>query len=364
MKIYRHIVLFAIASAFLIVACEMEDFTDPIEKVEPGPDTEAPVVQINYPAQGTAIRVREDTTSVDIEFEVRDDIEIQSVILKVDGNQIAEFTEFKDYRCFINEYTHEPVTNGEHTVTLEATDMDGKSDSQTVGFEKIAPYETRYDGEIIYMPFDGNAMELITITNAAEIGNPGFADGLVSQAFQGAAESYLTFPVDTLVNESISAAFWYHVDPAATATRAGMLTVGPPSDNDGDRTQGFRLFRVGNETRQTIRLNIGKGDGDSWYTAGGDYRITLAEADWLHVAFTVSTDSVAIFLNGDLAAAGAFEGPIAWTDCEILSIGSGAPNFIVWNHLSDINSLYDELRFFNRFLTQQEIQAIMEDTQK
>ena len=363
MKIIRHILVISLASAFL-VACEVKDFTDSIDKVEPGQDTTAPAVQINYPAEGTAIRVREDTTSIDIAFEVRDDIEIQTVTLELDGNQIGEFDEFKDYRWFIKEYTYGPITNGTHTLTVKSTDMEGKTASETVSFEKIAPYETQYDGEVLYMPFDGNAMELITITNAEEVGNPGFAGGLMSQAYQGAAGSYLTFPVDTLVNESISAAFWYHVDPSATATRAGMLTVGPPSDNDGDRTQGFRLFRVGNETRQTIRLNVGKGDGDSWYTAGGDYRITLAEADWMHVAFTISSDSVAIFLDGELAAAGAFEGPIGWADCEILSIGSGAPNFAVWNHLSDINSLYDELRFFNRFLTQAEIQAIMEEQQK
>ena len=363
MKIFRNILLFTLLAAF-IVACEREGFIDPISKVEPGPDNSAPFVEINYPTQGTAIRVREDTTAITIDFEVRDDIELQSILIELDGSQITKYTDFKDYRRVLEEFVYENVTNGEHTLTLTATDMQDKSTSQSVDFEKIAPYETQYDGEIFYMPFDGNAMELITISSAEEVGNPGYSSGLVSQAYQGAAESYLTFPVDTLVNESISAAFWYHVDPAATATRAGMLTVGPPSDNDGDRTQGFRLFRVGNETRQTIRLNVGKGDGDSWYTAGGDYRITLAEADWMHVAFTISSDSVAIFLDGELAAAGAFEGPIGWADCEILSIGSGAPNFAVWNHLSDINSLYDELRFFNRFLTQAEIQAIMEEQQK
>ncbi len=363
MKIFRHIALFILGAAF-IVACEREGFIDPISKVEPGADTSPPYVEINYPTEGTAIRVREDTTSMTIDFEVRDDIELQSILLELDGNTIIEYTEFKDYRRVLEEYTYKRVTNGEHTLTLTAEDMDGKSTSQSVNFEKIAPYQTQYDGEVLYMPFDGNGMELITITSAEEVGNPGFADGWISQAFQGAVESYLTFPVDTLVNESISAAFWYHVDPAATATRAGMLTVGPPSEDGGDRTQGFRLFRVGNETRQTIRLNVGKGDGDSWYTAGGDYRITLAEADWMHVAFTISTDSVAIFIDGELAAGGAFEGPIGWADCQILSIGSGAPNFTIWNHLSDINSLYDELRFFNRFLTQQEIQAIMEDQQQ
>ncbi len=360
MKIIRNILVISLASAF-IVACEVKDFTDSIDKVEPGQDTTAPAVQIDYPAEGTAIRVREDTTSIDIEFEVKDDIEIQSVTLELDGDQIAEFSEFKDYRWFIKEYNYGPITNGSHTLTVNAVDTEGKDASTSVTFEKIAPYETQYEKETFYMPFNGNAMELITISNAEEVGNPGYESGMFEQAFKGAAESYLTYPVDTLTNDSISAAFWYHVDPSVTASRAGMLTVGRPSDNDGDRTQGFRLFRVGNETQQTIRLNIGRGDGDSWYTAGGDYRLNPAEAGWVHVAFTISTDSVAIYLDGEHAAGGAFEGPVGWADCEILSIGSGAPNFTVWNHLSDINSLYDELRFFNKFLTQQEIQAIMNE---
>lgn len=360
MKIIRNILVISLASAF-IVACEMKDFTDPIEKVEPGQDTTAPVVQIDYPAEGTAIRVREDTTSIDIEFEVRDDIEIQAVTIELDGNQIGEFEEFKDYRWFIKEYNYEPITNGSHTLTVNAVDTEGKNASKSVTFEKIAPYETQYEKEIFYMPFNGNAMELITITYAEEVGNPGYESGMFEQAFKGAAESYLTYPVDTLTNDSISAAFWYHLDPAATVTKAGVLTVGPPSENNGDRKKGFRFFRVGNETNQTFKLNIGKGETEAWFTAGGDYSMDPATAGWVHVAFTISTDSVAIYLDGEYATGGAFDGPISWTDCEILSIGSGAPNFTVWGHLSDVNSLYDELRFFNKFLTQQEIQAIMNE---
>ena len=41
-----------------------------------------------------------------------------------------------------------------------------------------------------------------------------------------------------------------------------------------------------------------------------------------------------------------------------MSIMSGVPRFSGWNHLSDLSHL-DELRLFNKVLTQSEIQGIM-----
>src|SRR6056297_32839 len=120
MKIFRNILLMA-TMALVIVACERG--IDPISKVEPGPDEEAPVVILNYPTDGTAIRVKEDVTSIDIKFEVRDDIELQSIVIELNGNQIAEMTDFKDYRRVVETVTYDQVTNGEHTLTLTATDM-------------------------------------------------------------------------------------------------------------------------------------------------------------------------------------------------------------------------------------------------
>jgi len=56
---------------------------------------------------------------------------------------------------------------------------------------------------------------------------------------------------------------------------------------------------------------------------------------------------------------GAYPG-ISWANCDILTIGSGAPNFTEWGHLSDL-SLIDELRIFDKALTQEEIQQMVED---
>ena len=359
MKIFRQILIYAILTIF-VVGCEQDSYIDPISKVEPGSDEEPPVVNLNYPSDGTAIRVKEDTTSIDIKFEVRDDIELQSIVFELNGNQIGELTEFKDYRRVVDTYTYDDVTNGEHTLTITATDMTGKSTSQSVNFEKIEPYKPEYDGEIFYMPFDANFMELVSITNATEEGSPAFANGIKNQAYQPTSGSYITFPSDSVENNSISASFWYNPS-ASEKTRAGIMVIGPPSDNNNDRTAGFRLFREGGATNQTIKLNVGNGEGENWFD-GGDAATVNPETDgWVHVAFTISADYVTVYIDGQVVSEGEFPG-ISWRDCNTLSIGSGAPNFTGWNHLSDVGSLYDELRMFDKALSQQEIQTIMDET--
>jgi hypothetical protein len=355
-------------AAMVLVACDRG--IDPISSVEPGPDEEDPVVILNYPTEGTSIRVKEDVTSIDIKFEARDDIELQSIVIELNGNQIAELTEFKDYRRVVETVTYDQVTNGEHTLTLTATDMSGKSTSESVNFEKIAPYETQYDGEIFYMPFDASFMELVSITNATEEGSPGFASGLTNQAYQPTAGSYITLPSEGLTNNSFSATFWYNPS-AADAKRAGIMVIGPPDednpnypDSQNDRTKGFRLFREGDATNQTIKLNVGNGDSDSWFDGGATASVDPTTTDWVHVAFTISPDYVVVYLDGQIVKEGEFSGPIGWDGCDVLSVGSGAPRFTGWDHLSDIGSLYDELRIFNKELTQQEIQTIMDETGK
>jgi hypothetical protein len=61
-----------------------------------------------------------------------------------------------------------------------------------------------------------------------------------------------------------------------------------------------------------------------------------------------------------LRAESTYTGEVSWANTELLSIGSGAPTFTEWGHLSD-NSLIDEVRIFNRKLTATEIQDMMND---
>ena len=64
-------------------------------------------------------------------------------------------------------------------------------------------------------------------------------------------------------------------------------------------------------------------------------------------------DGVAVINTGNMTGK-----TISWANCTNISIGSGAPGFIAWNHLSDLSKI-DELYLFDKVLTVAEIQAIM-----
>jgi hypothetical protein len=218
-------------------------------------------------------------------------------------------------------------------------------------------YTPPYFGSTLYMPFDGTNVDKVTNTDATVVGTPGFAGESVvgTDAFLGATDSYLTFPITNLFTNEFSGAFWYKVN--STPDRAGILTVAPPRVNDtDDRNSGFRLFREGNATEQRIKLQIGNGV-DIWND--GDV-IDVTAGEWVHIAFTVSADLTQIYFNGVAVANTGNPGgtPISWAGCTDLSIGSGAPNFIDWGHLSDSSEI-DELYLFDHVITPEEIQAIM-----
>ncbi len=334
----------------LVVSCN--EGIDPITAVDAGVDETAPQVTITYPTEGVELMPFEEETSIDIAFKVTDDIEVKEVKVLMDGSQIAMFNSFKDYRIVLEEVTYNGLGNGDHKVTVTATDMEGKTTTQEVNFAKLAPYSAQFDGEVFYMPFNADYMDFISFQEAGEEGNPGFAGGgfLGADAFQGAEDSYLTFPMDNLKSTEFSAAFWYKVNP--TPDRAGILVVG---DNADDRFQGFRLFREGNADEQRIKLNVGTGAGESW-NDGGVIDVTAGE--WVHVAVSISQTQSTIYFNGIEMLSSAMAAPIDWTGCEELVIGSGGPTFSYWDHGYDASEM-DELRIFNKALTQDDVQIMI-----
>lgn len=349
-NLYKIISVFAIILS--ITSCE--DGIDPITQINPGPDAGAPVVEIAYPTDGTTIQDLNLESTIDIEFEVQDDIEISSVIVNVDGNQTASFNSFVDYRIFQTTVTKDGITTGDHTLEIIATDISGNQTIQIVTFSKEPPYTPLFNGEFLYMPFDGVYTDLISITNPEQIGNPQFAgvsyDG--SNAFKATTDSYLSFELDqSNLGDEFTGAFWYKVD--ASPDRSGILTIG---DDAADRFQGFRLFREGNATEQRIKANIGTGTGESWND--GDV-ITVAAGEWVHIALTVSETESKIYFNGTEVNANALSNPVDWTNCTEIVIGAGGPTFDYWGHASD-SSPMDELRLFDRALTSEEINNMID----
>ncbi|MCM4159877.1 LamG domain-containing protein [Antarcticibacterium flavum] len=352
MKNYIKSSFYLLFLVFGFSSCEY-DGIDPITPVDPGPDAGAPVVRIISPNEGSTIQVPEAVASVNIRFEVEDDIEVESVEVLVNGNQIATFDEFLDYRIVKRNVVFDQVTNGEHTLTVRATDIAGNTTSQTVNFSKEPPYSPKYAGEFFYMPFDGDFMELVNIYTAEEIGSPTFSTAafLGTGAYRGVADSYVTVPLNEEdLGDEFTATFWYNM--SAEVTRAGILTA---AASQNDFSQGFRLFREGSGTTQTIKLNVGTGTGDRW-NDGGAVEVT---GEWVHIAVSISPTESVIYVNGMPLRIADMPGAIDWTGVDELTIGSGGENFDIYNHRSDVNSLVDELRLFNMVLTQGDIQDLI-----
>ncbi len=349
MKVMKYFMMI-LAVAFLTFGCN--EGIDPITPVPPGDDLTAPVITITSPTEGYAIEVDSLVASVRIQLEVTDDIELQSVSVLMDGQEIKNMSTFMDYRRALMEFRHTSVATGNHVLSVKATDIGGKQTTKTVNFQKKPPYVTVYPNEIFYMPFNGDFVEKITFKEAAKVGNPGFTDASLkgAKAYAGATDSYLTFPVAGLKGAEFSAAFWYKVN--ASPDRSGILNASPSGE---DRTKGFRLFREASGTSQRIKLNVGTGTGETWNDGG---LITAPATNWVHIAMTISPSQCAVYINGiayEVATTG-----IDWTGCDVLGIASGAPNFIYWGHGFD-RSQYDELRMFNKALTYAEVQTIMQN---
>lgn len=360
MKIYKNILAGTLAVVFA-VGCNDDGYLDPIRAVSPGTDATAPVVIISNPnLSKIIIPFTQNETDIDFQFDVKDDIEIGSVVVTLNGATLPTDNTFPDYRRYVKTLPYQDLPVGHHTLQVTATDISGKSTSKSFSFEISNIYEPIYDGEIFYMPFEaGSYVDLISKTNATVVGTPGFANGKIGQAYAGTANEYLTFPTTGLVNNEFSAVFWYDLN--ASPDRSGILTIGPPDPDlpatPNNRKNGFRFFREAGNGGQTFKLNVGNGAGDSWFDGGAAATLS-ATADWAHLAFTISDTKVVVYINGEIVSQGTFTG-VDWTGCDVFSIASGAPRFMEWSHLSDF-SLYDELRLFNKALTQEEVKATMD----
>src|SRR5437868_6263085 len=112
MRIVKKI-LMGLFVAMFAIACN--EGIDPISHVAPGPDLTAPAVTLKFPAEGTQIKVGELVTNLAIDFEVSDDIEVKSIAVSVDGDQVGTLTEFKDYRrVVVEDMMYEGLENGVH----------------------------------------------------------------------------------------------------------------------------------------------------------------------------------------------------------------------------------------------------------
>lgn len=338
-----------ICSLVTLLAVSCDKGLDPIEAVAPGPDELAPELQINYPVEGKPFVSPDEVATITFKFVAVDDIELKSIVMVLDGKEIDTMTSFKDYRRADVKYDYDNMTDGQHTFTVTVTDKTDKSVSESVNFSKVtAPVYTPLDGEVLYLPLDGFTLDLITGNEVTIVGTPGYAAGKVNDAYAGAADAYMTYPADIVTgSQEFSLSLWYKIN--AEPTRAGIFEISPESE---DRTTGLRFFRENSGTNQNLGLNFGNG-AEVWLNP---FVTVPPDEDWMHIAIVISATHTAIYVNGEIVKEQDLDAPISWTGCTSISIASGEPNFVYWEHFSDL-SLYDEIHLFKRALTAEEVQS-------
>ncbi len=219
------------------------------------------------------------------------------------------------------------------------------------------------DGQIFYMSFEDSYKDAVSDQDATKVGNPGFAEGKVGKAYAGVQDGYLTFRLSDLASElgsELTVGFWYKVN--ADPDRAGIIVIGPATEGaspeaQNNRTAGFRIFREDAAGKQRIKANVGDGTADGWLDGVEKADLDPAIPVWKYITLTLTAGKAAFYIDGEEVATNDLS-QISWAGCDIMSIGSGAPRFTEWNHLSD-NSLIDELRIYNKALTAQEIRDII-----
>lgn len=353
-SIFNYIITGMVLSLSL-AACK-KGYIDPISKVDPGPDELAPTVEIISPSSDVQIPPTTDVTNFDFKFKVTDDIELSKVDISLDGTLLKSYASFIDYRGISDTYTYADLSLGAHTFEVVATDLSGKSTTKSFAFNISNKYIPLLASEVLYVPFDADFKDLINTVSPVVTGSPATVSGGHSgAAYRGATDAYITFPLSGMYSsEGISFSFWYKLN--TSPDRSGIITINDNNDNtDDNRKQGLRLLREGSASSQTVKLNVGTGSADSWNDGAA---LSGTSGAWVHIAVTVSPTESKIYFDGVLQRTATYTA-FDFSTSTTLTIASGAPSFTYWSHLSDL-SLYDEFRVFNKVLTPEDIQLLMQ----
>jgi hypothetical protein len=354
MKIIKY--LFAV-SLIIMLAGSCQKGLDPIIKVDPKPDVSAPMVEIIYPEDSSSVVSADSVATITFKLIAEDDVELKSVVVQLNGTEVANYTEFTDYRRLDMKLDQGGILDGDYTLTAIVTDLTDKSVTQSINFNKItAPPYDPLDGEVLYFSFDGFYLDLITKNAATVTGAPSFVPGKTNMSMQGATDSYIEYPTTGLLGTGFSVAFWYKIN--AIPDRAGILAISPVVDPAAPdvRFKGLRMFREISGADQNIGLNLGLGNAEFWMNP---FVKVAPDADWIHIAISISSTAATIYVNGaisPLIPETPLATPIDWTGCTSMTLGSGMPNFVYWLHYSDL-SQYDEFHMFNRAITAAEVQT-------
>lgn len=220
---------------------------------------------------------------------------------------------------------------------------------------------------VAYWAFEGGYIDSVSKTAGTPKGT-GFAGGFKGQALQGALNSYvLTAPSNAIKNlQSFTIAEWVKTPPPSTGI-IDFFTLA--------NTQTFwgnieMFFENGSDnTNGKLRIHLSQNGADNTYSADG---IPGLFNSWVNIAVTYDapTSNLTVFTNGNKVSSGkigSISGPLVFTNVGNLIFGtpqfqttpsetSGATSQ-TW--ASFMTGQIDEVRVYNKALTEKDLQALV-----
>jgi hypothetical protein len=238
---------------------------------------------------------------------------------------------------------------------------------------------------VSHFSFDGNVNDVKGgITGGAISGNGSLVAGKKGQAYQGGSNAFIAYstagPLASLTSFTVSV--WINTQKHEGGAQA-VFTV-PKAD--GSFWGNFFMMIEGagpSENRMLAKVHFEKNvtppvsNVEHWVETGGNRRLNDMYGAWRHIAFTYdeATSKFAFYANGNkidlgndenrLAATGVPLGALAFKNATRFIIGGfqnqlGAPFNTPESWMLPYTGRLDELRFYKKALTGQEITALFQ----
>jgi hypothetical protein len=205
---------------------------------------------------------------------------------------------------------------------------------------------------ISWWPGDGHALDIVDDNDGALVGNATYADGKVGNAFSldGGESNYVEIPNSSSLNPTGAFTIdgWFYIDPVAPGNTGEIATL--IAKTEGSTNNGWALYFDDRWGTKSLKFVLG-------------YVLELPNAiptvNWYHIAaaFDPSTSpNSKLYINGALVASADSSGATA----NSLNVRIGAMHWTDSYHQGNdrLNGKADEVEFFSRALSAEEIAAI------
>lgn len=239
---------------------------------------------------------------------------------------------------------------------------------------------------VAFFPFEGNATDAKGgVTGGTVAGSGSFTTGRKGQAYQGANNAFITYtnagPLATLTSYTVS--MWINTQKHD----GGAQSVFTVPKADGSFWGNFFMLIEGagaSENNMLVKVHMQKNttppvtNVEHWLETTGSLRLSDMYGGWRHIAYTYDqgTSTFAMYANGNLvafpeatakreAAPGQPLGALAFKNANRFIIGGfqnhlGAPFNSLEPWMLTYNGKLDEMRFYKRALSAQDINALFQ----